>query len=58
MHINTKSLVATYVVIELFFMSFFEAVDAGSFVSGILWNDVMFDDGLLLWVIVRQKSGW
>ena len=39
-------------------MSFFEAVDAGSFVSGILWNDVMFDDGLLLWVIVQQKSGW
>lgn len=46
-----------------FFMSFFEAIDAGSFalishVSGILWNDVMFDDGLLLFVIVRQESGW
>lgn len=37
-------------------MSFFEAVDAGSFVSGILWNDVMFDEGLLLLVIVRQKK--
>ncbi len=46
-----------------FFMSFFEAIDAGSFAlishgSGILWSDVMFDDGLLLFVIVRQESGW
>jgi hypothetical protein len=44
-------------------MSFFEAIDAGSFAlishgSGILWSDVMFDDGLLLFVIVRQESGW